>query len=233
MAGKQKMQRHDHHQPECGTVLAAVRSDLQRYAKDSFSWPVRNDKRCGPYPGYHHEHMALLSEEEQESAIKKGIQAIEKVCGVTPKGFRSPEGELTLDTLRIAKKNGLVYSSNLCDDDRPYWKDLGEDKILEIPIHWVNYDLPYFAFNYHPAFPAGQGRIANYTGVLNNWKDEFFGCHEYGLCYVLQLDPAAIGAPGRIGLLEELLDYIETFDGVWWTTGEEMYEYCLKSSQDR
>ena len=183
--------------------------------------------------GYHHEHMALLSEEEQESAIKKGIQAIEKVCGVTPKGFRSPEGELTLDTLRIAKKNGLVYSSNLCDDDRPYWKDLGEDKILEIPIHWVNYDLPYFAFNYHPAFPAGQGRIANYTGVLNNWKDEFFGCHEYGLCYVLQLDPAAIGAPGRIGLLEELLDYIETFDGVWWTTGEEMYEYCLKSSQDR
>ena len=107
--------------------------------------------------GYHHEHMALLSEEEQESAIKKGIQAIEKVCGVTPKGFRSPEGELTLDTLRIAKKNGLVYSSNLCDDDRPYWKDLGEDKILEIPIHWVNYDLPYFAFNYHPAFPAGQG----------------------------------------------------------------------------
>lgn len=183
--------------------------------------------------GYRHEHMALLSEEEQESAIKKGIQAIEKVCGVTPKGFRSPEGELTLDTLRIAKKNGLVYSSNLCDDDRPYWKDLGEDKILEIPIHWVNYDLPYFAFNYHPAFPAGQGRIANYTGVLNNWKDEFFGCHEYGLCYVLQLDPAAIGAPGRIGLLEELLDYIETFDGVWWTTGEEMYEYCLKSSQDR
>ena len=80
--------------------------------------------------------------------------AIEKVCGVTPKGFRSPEGELTLDTLRIAKKNGLVYSSNLCDDDRPYWKDLGEDKILEIPIHWVNYDLPYFAFNYHPAYPC-------------------------------------------------------------------------------
>ena len=149
--------------------------------------------------GYHHEHMALLSEEEQESAIKKGIAAIEKVCGVTPKGFRSPEGELTLDTLRIAKKNGLVY----------------------------------FAFNYHPAFPAGQGRIANYTGVLNNWKDEFFGCHEYGLCYVLQLDPAAIGAPGRIGLLEELLDYIETFDGVWWTTGEEMYDYCLKNQQEK
>ena len=48
---------------------------------------------------------------------------------------------------------------------------------------------------------------------------------EYGLCYVLQLDPAAIGAPGRIGLLEELLDYIDEFDSVWWTSGEEMYQY--------
>ena len=177
--------------------------------------------------GYHHEHMALLSEEAQELAIRKGIHAIEDVCGITPKGFRSPEGELTLDTLRIARRNGLVYSSNLCDDDRPYWRNLGEGEMLEIPIHWVNYDLPYFAFNYHPAFPAGQGRIANYTGVLNNWKDEFYGCYTYGLCYVLQLDPAAIGAPGRIGLLEELLDYIDTFEGVWWTTGAEMYGYCM------
>ena len=90
----------------------------------------------------------------------------------------------------------MVYSSNLCDDDRPYFKDLGKGQsIMELPIHWANYDLPYFAFNYRPAFPAGQGRIANYTAVLNNWKDEFCGCYEYGLCYVLQLDPSAIGSP--------------------------------------
>ncbi len=67
--------------------------------------------------------------------MKKGIEAIQNVCGVTPVGFRAPEGELTLDTLRIAKKYGMHYSSNLCDDDRPYQKDLemGET-LLEIPI---------------------------------------------------------------------------------------------------
>lgn len=109
--------------------------------------------------------------------MEKSAAAIEAVCGVRPKGFRSPEGELTLDTLRIARGLGMEYSSNLSDDDRPYMKELGDgEALLEIPIHWVNYDLPYFAFNYHPAFPAGQGRIANYTGVLSNWKDEFDGC---------------------------------------------------------
>lgn len=177
--------------------------------------------------GYRHENMALLTIEEQEAAMRKSIEAIEKACGVRPKGFRSPEGELTLDTLRIAKKYGMEYSSNLCDDDRPYLKDLENgESLLEIPIHWANYDLPYFAFNYHPAFPAGQGRIAGYGGVLNNWQDEFYGCHEYGLCYVLQLDPATIGAPGRIGLLEDILDYIKEFGDVWFASGSEMREYC-------
>ena len=64
-----------------------------------------------------------------------------------------------------------------------------------------------------------------YTGVLSNWKDEFCGCHEYGLCYVLQLDPAAIGAPGRIGMLEDLIDYINGLGDVWWATGWDMYGY--------
>lgn len=176
--------------------------------------------------GYHHEHMALLSEAEQEEAMAKCVAAIEKVCGIRPKGFRSPEGELTLDTLRIARKYGMAYSSNLSDDDRPYVKDLGNgERIIEIPIHWVNYDLPYFAFNYKPAFPAGQGRIANYTGALSNWKDEFDGCREYGLCYVLQLDPATIASPGRIGLLEEMLDYMRSYEDVWFATGEEILNY--------
>lgn len=183
--------------------------------------------------GYHHENMALLTAEEQEKAIQKGMGAIENLCGFKPKGFRSPEGELTLETLRIAQRNGIEYSSNLCDDDRPYWKDLGEgQKLLEIPIHWDNYDLPYFAFNYHPAFPAGQGRIASYAGVLSNWKDEFTGYKEYGLCYVLQLDPAAIGSPGRISMLEELLEEMAKDDEVWFATGSQMWDYYKDLNRD-
>lgn len=176
--------------------------------------------------GYHHEHMALLTAEEQKEALKKGIAAIEKNCGVIPVGFRVPEGEMTLETLKAARDLGLKYSSNLCDDDRPYQKDLRDGRdILEIPIHWVNYDLPYFAFNYRPAFPAGQGRIAGYESTLTNWKEEFSGCREYGLCHVLQLDPATIGSPGRIGLLKDYLKFVKQYDDVWMPTCVEMQTY--------
>lgn len=180
--------------------------------------------------GYRHENLALLTYDEQKDVLCKGIKAIEKYCGLTPRGFRVPEGELTLDTLKIAKELGFDYSSNLSDDDRPYFKRLGKDEsILEIPIHWALFDLPYFAFNYKPAFPAGQGRISNYTGVLNNWKDEFYGYHDYGLCYVLQIDPQTIGNPGRIGILEELLEYINELGDTWFATGSEMYDYYMKT----
>lgn len=176
--------------------------------------------------GYANENMALLTFEEQKEAIEKGISAIKNCCGIEPAGFRAPDGEMTIETLKAAKMCGLKYSSSLMDDDRPYFKDLGDgEKLLEIPARWDNYDLPYFAFNYNPAFPAGQGRIANYSGVLSNWKDDFDGCREYGLCYVFQTDPAASGSPGRIEIFEELLGHICSFDDVWLATGSEILNY--------
>lgn len=176
--------------------------------------------------GYKHENMALLSGDEQREILRQGKKSIETVCGITPKGFRAPEGELTLETLEIAKELGFKYSSNLSNDDRPYRLSLSNgNSILEIPIHWALFDLPYFAFNYRPAFPIGQGRIANYSGVTFNWMDEFAGYYEYGLCYVLQVDPQTIGNPARIKILEDTLDYIMEKEDVWFATCSEICDY--------
>lgn len=181
--------------------------------------------------GYAHENFALLSENEQADAMKKGFAAIRKVCGVDARGFRAPEGELTLRTLQLAKECGATYSSDLSNDDRPYVKDIGTGTLVEIPIHWELFDLPYFAFNYHPAFPKGQGRVANYSQVLNNWKEEYYAYRDEGLCYVLQVDPQTIGTPGRIELLRELLAEIRDTGSVWYATGSEMADFIAHGAQ--
>jgi len=180
--------------------------------------------------GYAHENFGLLSEAEQQETMEKSVQAVAEVCGEAPIGFRAPEGELTLKTLEFAYRCGIRYSSTLSNDDRPYWLPVNDqgDALLEIPIQWALYDLPYFAFNYRPAFPAGQGRVANYSQVLDNWKDEFTGHYDRGLCYVLQLDPQTIGTPGRIHLVEELLDHIRGLGDTWFATGRQMLEFCQR-----
>lgn len=184
--------------------------------------------------GHEYENLSLLSYEEQKERIGKAVTAIEKACGKKPIGFRAPMGDLMLETLNIAREYGMIYSSDLFDDDRPYFMEVNEqgDKMLQIPMQWANFDLPYFAFNYRPAFPTGQGRIANYSNVLSNWKDEFTGHYNHNLCYTMQLDPQTTGSPGRSALIKEFFEYITTHEGVWFATGSELYEYCLNNDQE-
>lgn len=181
--------------------------------------------------GYEYENFSLLSYEEQRERIEKAAEAIEKVLKKRPKGFRAPIGDLMLETLNIARENGMVYSSDLFDDDRPYFMKVNDDgdEILQIPMQWANFDLPYFAFNYRPAFPFGQGRIANYSNVLSNWKDEFTGHYNHNLCYTMQLDPQTTGSPGRTALVREFLEFMAGYEGVWAATGSEIYDYCLQN----
>jgi peptidoglycan/xylan/chitin deacetylase (PgdA/CDA1 family) len=181
--------------------------------------------------GYAHENMAALSIDEQRKAIQKGNDVLEKICQVRPVGFRAPEGEMTRDTMQLLAELGFKYSSSLFNGDYPYHiKQAGQETgLIEIPLHWDLNDFPYFAFNYHPPFPSGQGRPANYTQVLNIWQDEFEAYNHYGLCYVPQFDPQTIGTPGRIALLEDLLKYINTLGSTWFCTGSEMAEFCRSS----
>lgn len=177
--------------------------------------------------GYKHENFGLLNEEEQREALIKGQSALTKICGVEPIGFRLPEGEMTKETLTILNDFGFKYSSSLHQSDYPYLMTAGNNKgsIIEIPTHWELHDFPYFAFNFYPPFPAGASRIANYQQVLGIWKDEFDGYYEYGRNFVMRFTPQIIGTPGRITLLENLLDYITKREKVWFCTGLEMYQY--------
>ena len=177
--------------------------------------------------GYAHENFGLLKSIEMEEALEKGIKALEKATGKTPKGFRAPEGEMTAEIYQKLKEFGFDYSSSMFGDDRPYFVSTpGCDRgILEIPAPWEINDFPYFAFNYTPAFPAGQGRIANYTQVLSIFIEEYKAYYRYGLCYVPQFDPQTIGTPGRIEILKDILKFILEQGNVWLCTGQDLTAY--------
>ncbi len=171
-------------------------------------------------------NWGLLPPSQCDADMRHGAATLKEQIGASPIGYRAPITEFTINTLRAAADNGALYDSSLSCDDRPFWFDLGDGrKMLEIPVHWASYDLPYFAFNYHPPMPVGQGRLANYTQVFNNFYEEYLGCEERGLCWVLQLDPQTACTPGRMPLLRELLEKIVSGGKAWFVTGAEMYEY--------
>ncbi len=165
--------------------------------------------------GHSHTSMHLLTADQQLEEMEKAKEAIKKISGVVPIGFRAPEGELTLETLRLAKQCGFRYSSSLYGDDRPYRIFWDNGSMIEIPLHWELHDFPYFAFNYGPAFPIGQGRVASYYQVTKTYQREFDGYYQYGLAYVAQFTPQTIGSPGKIKILEDVLKYLTRQENLW------------------
>lgn len=158
------------------------------------------------FHGYTHRPMHLLTKEEIVEEFEKGTEILKRLTGKNPIGFRAPEGEVTENAFEVAAQYGYQYSSSLYDHDMPYQR--GE--LIEIPMNWNLHDFPYFAFNYGPAFPIGQSRVSSYKRVEENYIEEMDAYHKYGLTYVAQFTPQSIGSPGKIKIMEHVMEHMET-----------------------
>ena len=167
--------------------------------------------------GYRHEDFGGLSKEQQQSALNQGAKAIEQTIGRMPVGFRLPEGGCTEETLTLIQQAGFLYDNSFFDHDIPYripgsgaYADM-----IEIPTRWELI-----------GFPAGNARIAIYDDVLDNWLRELNADYDMGYCYVLSLTPQTIGSPGRMFMVNTVLEQIKR-KNIWLATGEEIARYVM------
>jgi peptidoglycan/xylan/chitin deacetylase (PgdA/CDA1 family) len=172
--------------------------------------------------------FAASTPSEQREALERSRDQLQGLVSAAPTGFRPP-GDISDRTIMLLSETGYRWSSVTRGDDLPvflFGSDRRDgDSIVDIPRSWDLDDASRFLFNYEPPYPAGQGRIAPYEAVLEDWKAEFDAVADLGRCYVLSLEPQSIGTPGRIGLLEELLAHIASRTDVWIATGDEMNDW--------
>lgn len=183
--------------------------------------------------GYSYKNLGFMSEEETKEDIRKSIECVKAVTGNTPVGFRAQGGELTLKTLEIAKNEGMKYSSSLNNSDRPYRNVINDtqDELLEIPMLWSMYDLPYYQYYFDPPMPYSQSRLANYKQVAFNWEQEMNYAQRMGNCLVLQLDPVVSGETSKLMVLDRFLKKLTEQD-VWIAEMAEVAEYCEENKND-
>lgn len=105
----------------CGTVARALRGYPESRSRDGLSWPlprsVYRPDACGT-ARYH-------------AAFRSGF---ESRLGIKPVGFRTPSGDWSPHTATILKEFGVLYSSSMRGDDRPYFHPGpdGEPGLVEI-----------------------------------------------------------------------------------------------------
>lgn len=177
--------------------------------------------------GFLHKRPDMLTVEEEEAELVKGIEVLRKYTGKRPIGYRAPLWELHSRTPALLKKYGFVYDSSLQADDVPYLIDSGSSsKLLEIPGTWLLDDWEQFAFSADWTMPF---QIEEPDKVFRLWQAEFNGLYDEGRCFNLTMHPQLIGRTSRIALLDKLIAYIKNKPDVWFTTGDELAHYWEKN----
>lgn len=179
--------------------------------------------------GYLHEPLAGAKEGQERSYLERGLEALDKVLGMRPVGYRAPLWQMNWRTPRLLKEYGFLYDSSLMDADFPYELSCSanEQSIVELPINWILDDWNQYAFI--PDF-SGSGYIATPNKAIELWKAEFEALREAGGLFILTCHPFLSGRPGRAAALKQLIEYVAGCDDVWLAKMSDIAEHVRSLS---
>jgi peptidoglycan/xylan/chitin deacetylase (PgdA/CDA1 family) len=147
--------------------------------------------------------------------MEKGLEALQRVLGIRPKGYRSPAGETSPNLFHLLVERGFTYDSSLLDAINPYFHEVNGNAraLIELPWAWSLDDAPYALFSV-----KSPRAIMTNDHIFSIWSDEFRAIHRAGGLFNLVMHPQVIGRPSRLDLLQRMIRFIQGFPGVWFCT---------------
>lgn len=198
------------------------------YTADRYPGVVRDIVAAGHEVGHHgylHEQPSALDLDSEAQALDRGLDALERVAGVRPLGYRAPMWDLSWRTPALLAERGFLYDSSLMDADVPYelaTKPGAPESIVEIPIQWALDDWEQYCF-----LPdlSGSGLIETPAKARELWQAEFEGLRSVGGCWVLTNHPFLSGRPSRAAELDSLMGHVCGASDVWTASLVEIAEH--------
>ena len=186
------------------------------YTADRYPQVVRSIVGAGHEIGHHgylHEQPTALTLEGEIEALDRGLEALERVAGVRPIGYRAPMWDLSWRTPGLLADRGFLYDSSLMDADAPYELAVdGARSLVEIPIQWALDDWEQYCFL--PEI-TGSGLIELPSKARELWQGEFDALRAVGGCWVLTNHPFLSGRPSRAVELDRLMGHVTSATDVW------------------
>lgn len=175
--------------------------------------------------GYAHEDFSALSVDEQVAVLERSEEALARVFGVRPKGWRAPDGLMSSETRALLIARGYRYDSSFCDDDVPYVVEDAQGRCLvELPVFATASDRPYYQARRPPSV------------VEAAWREELQAVYEAGGLFNLTLHPRGDYGSGRAVRLrpvEAILQELREYPRLWLTTCGELSDWMLRAPVGR
>ena len=195
--------------------------------------------------GYSHENPISMTRDQEEEVLARCVDLIEKVSGARPRGYVAPWWEMSEATVELLLRYGFRYdNSQGYHDFLPFYARVGDRwtkidyrlpasswmhplergravDLVEIAANWYLDDLPPMMFIKQSANSHG---FVNPRDLEQIWRDEFDWVYremDYAV-FPLTIHPDVSGRPQVLLMLERLIAYISSHDGVSWVTMEEV-----------
>ena len=189
---------------------------------------VRRIAAAGHELGHHgfvHEPLSPLDATREREILQLGLDALDRVAGVRPTGYRAPGVDVSVNTVDILVEQGFVYDASFSGTDfEPYYLRRGDRfpadgayvfgesvDLVGIPFSWGLSDFQYFEF-----VPGATVRQDTPSAVYEIWHGELVWAHEHapGGVFDLTMHPQAIGRGHRLVMVERLIEAAKALDGV-------------------
>ena len=195
--------------------------------------------------GYSHENPIAMTPAQEEAVLDRSIELVTQLAGKRPTGYVAPWWEFSNVTNELLLKKGIKYDHSLMHNDvHPYyvrvsdsWTKIDYSKhpdawmkplqrgqetdLVEIPANWYLDDLPPMMFI--KKSPNSHGFV-NPRHLEEMWRDQFdwvYRENDYAV-FTMTIHPDVSGRPQVLLMLERLIQYIRSHDGVRFVTFDEI-----------
>ncbi|EFX03490.1 polysaccharide deacetylase family protein [Grosmannia clavigera kw1407] len=183
--------------------------------------------------GYTHEYPSDLSEVQQRDVLEKSIKVMTRFCGgKKPVGYTAPAWATSKELIPHLEEYGIIYDHSFmhhdfqmyfCPDSSHDWVETNcahdastwmrpmskvkPSQVVEIPANWHLDDWP-------PLQP-----------ILGKPSHEYIDTE---FIFPISIHPQISGKPHVVLLHEQMIKYINSFEGVEWMTMAEMAQEFLQ-----
>ena len=178
--------------------------------------------------GWIHERNSQLDEATERELMKRASDTLTRITGKRPVGIRTPSWDYSPHTLKLTRELGLLYDSSLMADDRPY-EVVADGKptgLVELPVEWILDDYPYWGMDRNSTLRP----TLNPDEVLAIWKAEFDAAYAERTTFILTMHPHYVGHRARMAMLDTLVTYMKSKQGVWFATHEQIARYAKEQA---
>ena len=155
---------------------------------------------------------------DQRAGIRQSVDLLKRFTGKKPKGWLGPGLTETWETLDLLAQEGIEYVSDWVNDDQPYPIRTTAGPLISVPYSLELNDIPMMVIQHHGS-----------SDWLQRARDQFDRLYAEGArnprVMALAVHPYISGVPHRIKYFEAVYDYMRKKKGVWFTTGEDIYEW--------